>query len=221
MAGRETYQTDLHQLEQMSTQNAAQVSRWQNIDRLAGEWQQEVTEPTIARRRTLGIRPGAADEMAASLTDEVGNDRIQAVRSIFADALSVEQATLEARQQEQAASDARLRVVLIWGTVGAAALAAILGSWVFRTLERERLAGVRLAIQTAEHELYNRLAAASGNVQLLERDSDLNSRQQAWAARARSSIDAAVGVIRHMRDLPVLGETVWSEARVITIDFAR
>jgi hypothetical protein len=72
--------------------------------------------------------------------------------------------------------------------------------------------------QTTEHELYNQLTTASGNVQLLQRESDLTAQHQMWAERAHGGIDRALTTIRGMRDLPELHETVWSKGTLKTID---
>lgn len=216
-ASRGVYQADLQQLTEFAGQDPSQAARWQRIGQLAADWQQQVAEPTIARRRALGNAPGALDAIAASLAAQDATPRRRELRDVFAEAVATERARLAAQQQEANLADARLLSVLVWGTLGAAVLSLVLGGCALVYFERERLMGVRLAIQTAEHELYNRLTAASGNVQLLQRDPTLSARQRQWAGRARTGIEGAITVVRQMRELPGLRETVWREARATTL----
>jgi CheY-like chemotaxis protein len=83
--------------------------------------------------------------------------------------------------------------------------------------ERARLEGALLAIRTAEHELGNQLAAASGELQLLLRRAELSTSERARVQVAVSRIGEAVETVRRMRSLTELQRTNWGTAGV-TID---
>jgi CHASE3 domain sensor protein len=218
VVGQGVYRANLAQLEQLTADNPLQVERWQTIDQMAEDWQRNVTEPTIERRRgapraTLLPTP----EIVATVASGEGKRRTDQIHLVFADAVATEQALLTRRNAEQAEANAQLQWVLVIGTLAATVIAIALAVVILRTLERERLAGVRLSIQTAEHELYNRLAAAKGNIQLIQRQPDLPRSYQRWLDRASTSIEGAVGVVQSMRDLPDLRETSWDLAKVTTV----
>jgi CHASE3 domain sensor protein len=216
--GREQYHVLQQQLLQLTAESPIQTGRWQTIDQLAEAWQQEVTQPTIDNRRRIPPNDTDLDGIVSTVATSDGKQRMDHMRAIFAEAIATEQIALEARQVAQTDSDARLLAVLVWGTLTAAMFSLLLGSWVFRYLQRERLAGVRLAIQTTEHELYNQLAGASGNVQLLQREQTLSFDQRRWADRAYASINTSARIIHDMHAIPELKEVIWSsDAMVRTI----
>lgn len=87
-------------------------------------------------------------------------------------------------------------------------------------LEGARLAGVLLAARTAEHELNNRLASVSGQVQLMLRDSRLPESLRERAASASREALAAAETVRRLLTLTALEEKTWGE-RMRTIDLDR
>lgn len=218
--GQTTFASDVRQLEQLTASDVDQVARWQTIERLVDAWQADIAEPTIARRRTLA-GANALAEIGTLVASQNGKQRIDEIRDIFATGMSVVRAQLARRKQVQALSDARLTAVLLWGTLAASLLAFVIGAWILRELDRERLRGIRLAIQTAEHELFNQLTTASGHVQLVQTEPGLSEMQINRLAMARQSIERAVGVVRRMRQSPALRETIWKEAAIRTINFGQ
>jgi methyl-accepting chemotaxis protein len=218
LAGRAVHDASLAHLEQLTTDNPQQTARWHTISQLIDAWMGEVTEPTIERRRRVASGEVPMSEILTAVAAGGGKTYTDQIREQFAQAIAVEQALLVQRNAEQRAANVQLRWVLVVGTLGATVIAVGLAAVVLRGMERERLAGVRLSIQTAEHELYNRLAAARGNIQLVEHEPNLPPSHKRWLDRARVSIDSAVVVVRTMSDLPELNETVWGKGTLTTVD---
>ena len=218
LAGRAVHDASLAHLEELTADNPQQTARWHAISQLIDRWMNDVTEPTIERRRRVAHGDAGMSEIMASVLSGSGKAYTDQIRAQFADAIAAEQSLLAQRNAEQHVSNAQLRWVLILGTLGATILAVVLAGVVLRGLERERLAGVRLSIQTAEHELYNRLTAARGNIQLVEHQPNLPPSHRRWLDRARVSIDSAVSVVRTMSELPELNETVWGKGTLTTVD---
>ncbi|MDP9375123.1 MAG: PAS domain S-box protein [Chloroflexota bacterium] len=86
---------------------------------------------------------------------------------------------------------------------------------------RDRLAGALLAMRTAEHELFNQLAAVSGAVELLSRDPGLPPHLGKRALLARDRIQVAAATLRQLQSLTRLEETDWGRRLDPTIDLRR
>jgi methyl-accepting chemotaxis protein len=215
--GRDVYQARLAELRDQMAEEPALVGRWDDIDAEAQSWMNDITMPTIDRRRAMPVGETNLGSIVAAVSSGVGKARLDQIRRLVGEANALQQARLVDFERQQREADGRLLFVLLWGTLGAAILSLVLGGGMLLYLSRERLTGVRLAIQTAEHEMFNRLAAASGNVQMLQRDPTLSARQKRYVQRAYDSIVSTVSVVRGLRDLPQLNETVWGETVVRTI----
>ncbi len=211
---RASYRDALQQLEQQASVNRIQIARWKAIEFLAADWEEQQLNPAIERRRGLPADQRAQVPLTSS---EIDSRWIDQMRGILGQARSTQQSVLAQRMAVQRDEDANLLSVLLWGTTGAALLALILGAWTLMHLERERLAGVWLAIQTSEHELYNCLSTAQGYLGLLLREPELMPLQRRWAERSHRAIVAAAGTVAQMRTLPYLKQREWSKESGVTI----
>jgi signal transduction histidine kinase/CHASE3 domain sensor protein len=124
--GSESFDEQIAELRDVTSDNPAQVLRWRSIETQVSQWRQEVTEPGIALRRNVdaGSTPNA--DLVAWVGSGEGRRRFTAIRQTFNEALSVEERLLAQRQEEAAAASARLQVVLVVGTLAAAGIAVIL-----------------------------------------------------------------------------------------------
>jgi CHASE3 domain sensor protein len=217
--GRAAFRARMDELRRLTAGNAAQQERWRTIETLTRAWEQDSVEPNLQARRGSGSTtlPAQAD-MQASIVD--GQQRVGQVRDVFAEAIGVQESILQQRARARTQSDQVLLNVLVWGTLVAIVLSCGLGAAVLLSLERARLAGVWLAIQTSEHEINNRLASASANLQLLLHDDGLTDGQAKRARNADDSVRSAAGAVRQMRHVRVLRETAWGAGDHRTIDLA-
>ena len=87
--------------------------------------------------------------------------------------------------------------------------------------ERARLEGALLAIRTAEHELGNQLGAASGQLQMLLRGTDLPPATRARVETALGRLQEAASTVHRLRNLTELPETDWGIKAGSTIDLQR
>lgn len=88
-------------------------------------------------------------------------------------------------------------------------------------VEQARLEGALLMIRTAEHELVNQLAGASGSVELLARDPALPAHLQERARQARDRTHDAVATLRLLLRQTHTEELAWGPPLQPTIDLLR
>lgn len=86
---------------------------------------------------------------------------------------------------------------------------------------KARLDGVFLAARTAEHELNNQLAAASGHLQLALRDSTLPSHLRKRLSSAVQHLENTAAIIRRIKHLTTIEETSWGGVGTSTIDLVK
>ncbi len=72
-----------------------------------------------------------------------------------------------------------------------------------------RLAGVRVAARTFEHELRNVLAVTCGYAEMLAQDESLTEEQRRRAARAHRSAREAARIIQELVDVASSDEIDW------------
>lgn len=83
---------------------------------------------------------------------------------------------------------------------------------------RARLEGALLAVRTAEHELGNQLAAASGHLQLLRRGGRLSPEDLRRTETALLKMGEAADTVRRLRELSSLGVKEWGAELRPTLD---
>jgi signal transduction histidine kinase/CHASE3 domain sensor protein len=124
--GTEDAGEQIDTLADLTSDNPAQVQRWRAIGTQVVAWRTEVTEPGIALRRQVREGSATQDDLTRFVATGEGRRRFTAIRSLFRDALAVEERFLTERQTEAAAAGALLQTVLIGGTLLAAALSIVL-----------------------------------------------------------------------------------------------
>jgi hypothetical protein len=119
-----------------------------------------------------------------------------------------------------------LRLALIGALVVVGALVAVRGVQRlarahFDAVDRARIAGVHLAIRTAEHELNNSLALTVGNAEMLAVHPDLPADARALAAQSLKGAELAADAIRRMSALEQVREVDWGPMIGSTLDLSK
>lgn len=127
-AGKATFWARLALLRARAAQDPEQARRWLEIERAALAWQQEIAEPGIRSRRGAYVTGGALDQLTALVPAGVGRQQIETIQRHLSDAQRAESARLEQREHLSRAANARLKLILIWGTVGTVGL-GLLCAW--------------------------------------------------------------------------------------------
>jgi PAS domain S-box-containing protein len=113
-----TLETRLGDLRTLTSDNPAQVARWQRISTEVAEWERSAVEPgTSMRQQSAGALPG---DVVAQLPD--GQVQVNSIRAAFAEAIAVEQALVVDRSRSAEAANTLLVAVLLGGTLGIAIL---------------------------------------------------------------------------------------------------
>ena len=132
--GREAYKQNLTTLQTLTSDNPAQVARWQDLEQRAAAWQAEITEPGIALRNEVTAGAMTSADVIAFETSGEGKRHFDGMRAIFADAIGEEQRLLEIRGADGEASAGMLKQVVLWGTVFAIAAGAVIAFFLSRTI---------------------------------------------------------------------------------------
>jgi methyl-accepting chemotaxis protein len=173
--GKHAYQAMLQELQRRTADNPAQVKRWQNLEQLAAAWQREVTERGIKLRRDVTQGQATAEAVIRHETSGAGKRHFDAMRAAFGEAIGVEQALLEQREQENNAGQRLLMQVLIWGTLIAAASGLGIAVCLTRNLATplgvlvsalQRVAGgdLSVAVEAKSHDEVGQVARATGQM---------------------------------------------------------
>lgn len=160
-AGRTTYQEKLEELiKEETSDNPAQLRRWQDLKQRAAAWQSTVTEPGIKLRRAVSEGKATIEDVLNFEGTGEGERHFDGMRAVFAEAVGTEQALLDARSKEQAAANALLQQVILFGTGATILLSAGIALYLARTLTRtvSQIAGVTQ--QIAREDLPSFVAAA-------------------------------------------------------------
>ena len=148
-AGQLAADENLAELQELSVDTPEQMARWAELGALVQNWRGDVAERGIALRREVEGGRRSQDEVEAWVASGVGRRRFEMMRQLVADAITLEQARLDARQQTSADARVRLRFVLVVGTMIAVglglALATLLTTDVASHLDRLARSARRLA----------------------------------------------------------------------------
>jgi PAS domain S-box-containing protein len=171
--GQQALAAELSTLAAETADSPDQVARWRDLASRAEAWRNGVTEPGIARRRT--VQAGATDFEAAAdyVSSGDGNRQVDAMRAIFAEALQAEEALLAARRQQAAVASAQLQQTLVAGS----ALAVTLGVLLALLLARQVVDPV------------TRLAATAGQIAAGALDQRIGLKRLDEIGRAAAAFD--------------------------------
>jgi len=180
---RDAYSAQMHQLEQLSADNPAQVRSWKLIDDEVTTWVADVAQPTMQRTQESG--PLSQSELASlNAAAQTGFDSLALV---FGNASAAERQLLQQRLNDAGSAERELQWVLVGGisaiALAAIALAAVLSSNLGKPLARL----AHLAERLAAGDLHERLN--------LRRQDEIGQTAKAVDAMA-DRLEALVGDLR-------------------------
>ncbi len=121
--GRETFAELIAQAKELTSDNPAQVARWEQIEQRAITWDSEV----VARYREVRESVNAGTAEMSAVVDIVslglGKEYMDGIRALVAEAVAVEEELIVSRT----AASARSAALTTWGTLIAAGIAVLLG----------------------------------------------------------------------------------------------
>jgi diguanylate cyclase (GGDEF)-like protein len=142
---RWTYLTRLAALKRETADEPLQVQRWADLEQREEQWEREVTMPGITLRSQVALGAGSIEPVIErSVADRT---QFGAMRQIFAEAVATEQSLLAGRTDAADSANRQLQVVLVWGTVAAAALGTLVAIFVARSIN----GGLRPLVYATEH----------------------------------------------------------------------
>jgi methyl-accepting chemotaxis protein len=111
-------QASLRELRELSAGSPDQLRRWDDLERRIATWQREIAEPGIALRRDVLAGRAAYDDVVRFVGGDQGRQQADAMLGIFAEAHAAEDRVHDQRRAESSAAEARLRQVIIFGSLG-------------------------------------------------------------------------------------------------------
>jgi methyl-accepting chemotaxis protein len=131
--GLQTYQAEIQELRR-SVLDPEQARRMAELERLATAWFAEVVEPGLRLRREVTAGRATIDDVVAYLGTGTGKRQFDAMRAVVTDTERAETALLARRNAAETAASERVRQALLWGTLAAIALGAIVAYLLARAL---------------------------------------------------------------------------------------
>lgn len=159
-AGKPRYQARLDQLIKETSDNPAQVRRWQDLQQRSANWQNTVTEPGIKLRRVVTEGKDTLTDIVNFEASGEGKKQFDVMRAVFAEAIATERALLDSRSKEQVAANETLQRVIVFGTLLALLSSIAIAMFLSRTLAFEVAQIGAAARQIAREDLPSFVAAA-------------------------------------------------------------
>ncbi|GAB1343452.1 methyl-accepting chemotaxis protein [Gemmatimonas sp.] len=122
-AGKQRAESGLTKLQALTADNPAQVARWKDLMARATAWQDEITTPGIALRKSVSAGEATQDQVIAFETSGKGKQHFDGMRAVFSDAVQAERTLPEARS----ADSLRTAQSLLWVIVGGTLTVVLLG----------------------------------------------------------------------------------------------
>ncbi len=114
--GIKQYKEALEELQIKTSDNPEQVTRWQDLETRATNWQEQVTEPGMELRRRVETSLIDLSDVVDYVKTQEGKKHFDGMRAVFAQANQVEQALLVERLQASEKANQDEKALLIWGT---------------------------------------------------------------------------------------------------------
>ncbi|MCH8804894.1 MAG: CHASE3 domain-containing protein, partial [Planctomycetes bacterium] len=131
--GQKEFAEKVAALQKTVDDNPAQVQLLGQARATINEWQEKVTEPTIALRREIGDSK-TMDDMADLVAEARGKVYFDKFREQISTFTSREQALMTQRQEDAAATAANTKMVIVAGTTTAILLALIISALLTRAV---------------------------------------------------------------------------------------
>jgi methyl-accepting chemotaxis protein len=121
--GKAAFADNIRVLKTLTADNPSQGQRWTTLEGQVAAWQREFAEPGIALRRDVIAQRAQIDDVVRFASTGMGKQRTDAIRSVLAEAIGVEQSLLSSRGHTAQGNEERAMQLVLWGT----ALIVILG----------------------------------------------------------------------------------------------
>ncbi len=129
---RKTYE-QLTSLQQTVSDNPPQVNRLKEVEKTLKEWQQNITEPAIALRRTVG-NGKTMDDIAALVGEAKGKQYFDTFRGLMAEFKDIEERLMEERKKANVNTVANTETIIIAGVFISLLIGISVGLYIVRDL---------------------------------------------------------------------------------------
>jgi methyl-accepting chemotaxis protein len=116
----------LTKLQELTSDNPAQVARWKDLQARAAAWQTETTQPGIALRKAVLDGTATQEQVIAFETSGTGKAHFDGMRAVFAEAVQAERTLLVARNAMGARTSRQLLWVIVGGTLSVVLLGLVI-----------------------------------------------------------------------------------------------
>ena len=181
-AGQKAYRSHLDTLSSLTSDNARQVERWNDIRRTAASWETDLAQKGIALRREISSGQATFEQLSSFVETGGGKEMFDRIRSLFGAAVAEEEQLLQARQDASAAAARRLLQVTLWGTIGVVAAGLTLAVLFARSLAKP----LEAVTQTLENGA-SQVASASTQVSASSQSLAEGSSEQAASLEETSA----------------------------------
>ncbi|AVS62982.1 chemotaxis protein [Paracidovorax avenae] len=192
-AGLASLRQHLDKAKALTQDNPKQQERLASIQASSEEWITKVLEPEIALRRSVKDGKASMDAVVASVTAAKGKQHMDRMRELLAQARGSESELLAVRSREAESRHATTNAVLIFGSLLAAALAAIIAMVIVRGLQN--VLGGEPAYAA---EVMRQVAKGDFTVQVATRPGDQSSLLNTVKDMVRMSGESIDDVVRVM-----------------------
>ena len=130
------FKRHLAKAKELTSDNARQQERLNELAAAQEQWLKEALDPEIALRRSVNDGHEKMDAVIASVRAAKGKQFMDHMRAQISEAAANESSLLEQRSKDATALEARTNAVLIGGSVLALVLAAVIGFTLVRGLQK-------------------------------------------------------------------------------------
>ena len=135
-AGIASFKQHMDKARDLTADNPKQQERLAKAQAAHDDWVARVLEPEITLRRAVTDGKASMDAVVASVSAAKGKQYMDRMRDLLGQAHNAESELLAVRTREAESRHSTTQAVLIFGSVLAAALAAIIGLVIVRSLQR-------------------------------------------------------------------------------------
>jgi methyl-accepting chemotaxis protein len=207
--GGTTYKAALDQLKRLTSDNPAQVARWEEIGRRAAAWDNEFAMKGIALRRQVNDGQAKFEDLGAFAEQPVGKQMFDGIRAVFKEAIDGEQSLLVARNAQSEASGKALLQLTLWGSIVLVAGSLALAYAFSRSLARP-LAQFAASLDDTSAQV----SAAAGQVSTSSQSlAEGSSEQAASLEETSSSAEELASMTRRNSESAATAKNLTGETR--------
>jgi methyl-accepting chemotaxis protein len=198
IGGKAAFTKHFDKAKELTSDNAKQQERLVKLKEAYGLWLQQSVDSSIAIRRAVGANLQNYGQVIAVVGD--GKTQMDAMRVILADLDAAERGLLVVRSQEMASLYSLTQNTLMVGGIAGLIVAALLATWISRTITRPLQQAVHVAGSVAKGDLGTRIQidGADETGQMLSAMQDMqNVIKKFQSDQAEMAAKHDAGVISH------------------------